>query len=65
MVYAQTDIELQTKINNLRGKISTITNEDYVEDMLKKTAAKLDIFYKDSIQELEDFMGRSMKKIWY
>ncbi len=65
LVYAQTDIELQTKINNLRGKISTITNEDYVEDMLKKTAAKLDIFYKDSIQELEDFMGRSMKKIWY
>lgn len=65
LVCAQTDIDLQTQINNLRGKISEITNVEYNEEMLEETAQKLNLYYKDSIRGLEIFMNKSMKGIWY
>ncbi len=65
LVNNQTDIELQTAINNLRGEISELTNIEYYEEMNRATVEKLNIYYADSIRKLETFMGKSLKGIWY
>jgi len=65
LVSTQTDIELQTKINNQWGKMDSILNVEYSETMYKETATKLNKYYKDSIYELEKFLNRSMKGLWY
>lgn len=65
LVCSQPDVELQTAINNLRGRISEITNIEYCEEMSSLTAQKLDLYYQQSINELEIFMGKSLKGMWY
>ena len=65
LVCRETDVGLQTEFNNLRGEISKITNTEYHEKMSERTSEKLDIYYKDSICELEEFIGKSLKGVWY
>lgn len=65
LVSTQTDIELQTEINNQWGRMDSILNVEYSEKMYNETAIKLNKYYKDSIYELEKFLNRSMKGLWY
>lgn len=65
LIYEQTDIEMQMAIINLWRQIKEITNIEYYETMNKATAEKLDMYYAESIRKLEEFMGRSLKGIWY
>lgn len=65
LVCSQTNVELELAINDLRGRISEITNIEYSEEMNADTAEKLDSYYRDSILELETFIGKSLKGIWY
>ena len=59
------DVELFASMQHVRDQIWLITNENYSEPMLGKTKEELTRFYMDSIREMESFLGRSLRGIWY
>lgn len=52
-------------LNSIRDKAEKITMVDYKAPMLESTRQNLLDYYMDSIHELEELLGRSLKNIWY
>lgn len=59
------DFQSLELLNNIRDKIEEITMVDYNAPMLDSTRQNLLDYYMDSIHELEEILGRSLKNIWY
>lgn len=59
------DFQSLELLNNIRDKVEEITMVDYKDPMLDSTRQKLQDYYMDSIHDLEDMLGRSLKNVWY
>lgn len=65
LFYEGLDPDLWMEILRIQNEIFEITNEKHIKIMTDSMYKKLFEFYKESIEELELFLGKSLNGLWY